>query len=97
MLPFTWRKVATTCVRNKRTRDCLRGNVGQTRCLNRLCPAFIDTQSIMVRMQAAVARSQLSPLVRVMSAPDCLRVLFERAFTSEGASSVQVRLCLSSG
>ena len=26
-----------------------------------------------------------------MSAPECLRVLFERAFTSEGASSVQVR------
>ena len=25
-----------------------------------------------------------------MSAPECLRVLFERAFTSEGASSVQV-------
>ena len=26
-----------------------------------------------------------------MSAPECLRVLFERAFTSEGASSVQAR------
>jgi len=39
---------------------------------------------------------QLSPLVRVMSAPECLRVLFERAFTSEGASSVQVPAVLTS-
>ena len=60
-------------------------------CLKYKSPALHQALTEQARgVQAAVARSQLSPLVRVMSAPDCLRVLFERAFTSEGASSVQV-------
>lgn len=59
--------------------------------LDRLGPGFpADAQKHAAEIMAAVARSQLSPLVKIMAQPECLRVLFERAFTSDGLSSVQV-------
>lgn len=59
--------------------------------LERLGPGFpADAQKHAAEIMAAVARSQMSPLVKIMATPECLRVLFERAFTCDGPSSVQV-------